>query len=59
MRRPFVCLTAELLSLLTQRDRQGVSILADHLAGKDWWDNHVLGYVSVTTLERQEHLSSR
>ena len=28
----FVCLTAELLSLLTQRDRQGVWILADHLA---------------------------
>jgi hypothetical protein len=48
-----------LLSLLTQRDRQGVSILADHLAGKDWWDNHVLGYEAVTTLERQEHLSSR
>jgi len=59
MRRPFVCLTAELLSLLTQRDRQGVWILADHLASKDWWDNHVLGYESVTTLERQEHLSSR
>jgi len=59
MRRPFVCLTAELLSLLTQRDRQGVWILAGHLAGKDWWDNHVLGYEWVTTLERQEHLSSR
>jgi len=59
MRRPFVCLTAELLSLLTQRDRQGVWIFADLLAGKDWWDNHVLGYESVTTLERQEHLSSR
>ena len=59
MRRPFVCLTAELLSLLTQRDRQGVWILAGHLAGKDWWDNHVLGYEAVTTLERQEHLSSR
>lgn len=55
----FVCLTAELLRLLTQRDRQGVWILADHLAGKDWWDNHVLGYDAVTTLERQEHLSSR
>jgi len=59
MRRPFVCLTAELLSLLTQRDRQGVWILAGQLTGKDWWDNHVLGYESVTTLERQEHLSSR
>jgi len=45
--------------LLTQRDRQGVWTLADHLAGKDWWDNHVLGYEAVTTLERQEHLSSR
>ena len=59
MRRPFGCLTAELLSLLTQRDRQGVWIFADLLAGKDWWDNHVLGYEAVTTLERQEHLSSR
>jgi hypothetical protein len=33
--------------------------LADHLAGADWWDNHTLGYEAVTTLERQEHLSSR
>jgi hypothetical protein len=58
-RKTFVCLTAELLSLLTQRDRQDVWILADHLAGKDWWDNRVLGCEAVTTLERQEHLSSR
>jgi hypothetical protein len=29
------------------------------LAGKGWWDNHVLGYEAVTALERQEHLSSR
>jgi hypothetical protein len=48
-----------LLSLLTQRDCQGVWTLADDLAGKDWWDNHLLGYEAVTTLARQEHLSSR
>jgi hypothetical protein len=57
--KTFVCLTAELSSLLNQRDRQGVWILVDHLDEMDRWDNHVLGYEAETTLERQEHLSSR
>jgi hypothetical protein len=33
--------------------------LADHLAAADWWDDHVLGYQTVTALERQEHVISR
>ena len=50
---------AELLALLSQRDRQGVWTVADHLASGDWWDNHILGYEALTALEWQEHLSSR
>jgi hypothetical protein len=44
----FMSLTAELLS---QRDRQGVWTVADHLASGDWWDNHILGYEALTALE--------
>ena len=44
---------------LSQRDCQGVWTLADHLAGTDWWDDHILGYQAVTALEWQDHLSSR
>jgi hypothetical protein len=55
----FMDLAAELLTFLSQRDRQGVWTLADHLASVDWWDNHVLGYEAVTALEWQQHLSSR
>ena len=50
----FVALIAELLTLLTQRDHEGVLTLADHLAAVDWWDDHVLGYTTATALERQE-----
>ena len=39
----FMGLTAELLTLLSQRDCQGVWTLADHLAGVDWWDGPYLG----------------
>ena len=52
-------LAAELLTFLSQHDRQGVWTLADHLASVDWWGNHVLGYEEVTALEWQQHLSSR
>ena len=44
-------LTADLLALLSQRDRQGVWTVADHLASGDWWDNHILGYEALTALE--------
>lgn len=50
---------AELLTLLSQRDCQGVWTLADHLASGDWRDNHILSYEALTALEWQEHLSSR
>ena len=55
----FMSLTADLLALLSQRDRQGVWSVADHLASGDWWDNHILGYEALTALEWQEHPSSR
>ena len=55
----FVSLAADLLAMLTRRDSQEALTLADHLAATDWWDDHVLGYQTVTALERQEHAISR
>jgi hypothetical protein len=54
----FANLVSDLFLLLAEPDRQGVLVLADHLAGEDWWDKHRLGYGVVITLVSLQHWAS-